>query len=103
MERQQTKLFAQFSVISTVRLFEEIKMSRQLLLRREGGPIDSLKHLVARVAPPVGPRHRKQLKGLDLASGMHMAPATEIDEVAMAVQRDALILGNAAGQLHFVG
>jgi hypothetical protein len=73
-----------------------------VFLPRPGGAVDALEHLVAGVAAPVRPGYAHELEGLQLAGGRHVRPAAEVDPVALAVERDRVLLRDRGDDLGLV-
>ncbi len=74
----------------------------EVFLLGPGRAVDPLKHFVAMVASPVGAGHLHELEDLELARGRHVRASTEVDEVALAVERDLLACRNAGDDLGLV-
>jgi len=62
----------------------------EFLFGRPGRAVDALQHLVAAVAAPVGAGQLGQAELPQLARIRHMRTATEINELALAVERNLL-------------
>ena len=87
---EQVELPAEAPVVALFRLLQHVQVGVQILLAGPGRPIDPLQHLVAAVAPPVGPRHLGELEHLQAAGRRHVRPAAQVDEAALAIQGDLL-------------
>ena len=74
----------------------------EIFVVRPGRAVDALQHLVARIAAPVGAGHLHELEYFELAGGRHMRPATQVDPLALAIQADGLVRGNAGDDLGLV-
>ena len=61
-------------------LFEAFEVLGELLLGREGGPVDALQHRVRLVAAPVGARGVGQLEGADLVGALYVRAAAQVGE-----------------------
>ncbi len=72
----------------------------ELLLRGEGDAVDALQHRVALVATPVGARGLQQLEGADLIGALHVGPAAQVLELAVAEHRDGLAFRDVAEARH---
>ena len=57
----------------------------ELLLIEEGGSVDACELFVARIAAPVRPSHAEQLDGFDPAGVRDVRAATQVGELALAV------------------
>src|SRR3954468_15978425 len=78
-------------MVALLGFFDLVEILLKLLLVGERGPVDALELRVFFVAQPVGARDVQQLESLDAASGWDVRPATEVDELAIPIQRDLFI------------
>ena len=91
LEVEQVHDPAEPPVVALLGLLEHREVLPELLRVRPGRAVDALQHLVVRVAAPVGARHVGELERLaELARGGQVRAAAEVDEPALAVQRDGL-------------
>ena len=74
--------------------FEHVEVRGLFVLRRPGGAVDALQHFVLAVSAPVGTRHLHELVHLELARRRDVRTAAEVDEVALAVERNHFAFGN---------
>ena len=81
-------------MVALLGLLQHLEIRVLVFLLAPGGAVDALEHLVLRVAAPVGAGDAHQLEGLQLAGGRHVRPAAQVDPVALAVERDGVLLGN---------
>ena len=75
-------------MVSLFRLFKHGQISLQSIFGFPSGAINSLKHLIAMVAPPICTRDFHELEKLQLSRGRHVRSTTQICKSALAVQRD---------------
>ena len=81
-------------MVARLRLLDALEVLVERLLRREGGAVDALEHRVALVAAPVRAGDLEQLHRADLPGVLHVRAAAEVDEVAVAEERDLLAFGD---------
>ena len=98
---EQLHLFAQPSVIAFFGLFQGGEVFFQVLLVKEGGPVDALQDIPFFIAPPVGAGDPEEFKGLDKAGVRQMGTAAEIGEAPLSIERDGL-RGQIPDQLNLV-
>ena len=94
LEVEEVHVLAKLAVVAAGGLFEHVQISLQLILRRERGAVDTLQHLILRVAAPVSAGHLHQLMHLQHTGARHVRPAAQIREVALRVERDLLVFRN---------
>ena len=99
---EQVQLAAQLAVVALLGLLQHGEVVLQVFLVGPGRAVHALQHLVAVVAPPVGAGHLHELEYFELAGGRHMRPATQVDPLALAIQTDGLVRGNAGDDLGLV-
>src|SRR5947208_9442587 len=87
VEDEEVQLAAELAMVALLRLLEPPEVLVELLLGEPRGAVDPLEHRLLLVAAPVGARRRQELERLDLAGGLHVRPAAEVDEVALRVER----------------
>ncbi len=98
-EEEEVELPAEPAVVAAPRFLEMGEVGVELLLRGEGGAVDTLQHLVALVALEVRARALEQLERADLVGTLHVRAAAQVDEVAVAEDRDPLALRDV-GETH---
>ena len=99
---EQAQLFAQFPVVTLLRLFHHGQVLIQLRLLRECCSIDPLKHLVLLAASPVSARKACQLKCFHRLCGHKVRSCAQVSELALGIEADRLVLRKILDQLHFV-
>ena len=75
-------------MVARPRLLGRLLVLLELLLRRERGAVDALQLLVRFVALEVDARRLEQLDRADLRGALHVRAAAEVDEAAVAIERD---------------
>ncbi len=101
---EQVHLAADAAMVALFRFFEHREVGFQVLLARPGGAVDALQHSVVGIAAPVRTRNLHQLEGIaELAGGRQVRAAAEVDERALAVERDRLVFRQVADDLGLVG
>ena len=78
-------------MVALLGLLDAGEVRVEVLLPRPRGPVDALEHLVARVAAPVGAGELGQLEHLEAAGRRDVRAAAQVDEGALAVERDVLV------------
>ena len=103
-EREQAELLAELPVVALFGLFDTGQIRIELLLLREAGAVDALKHLAVAVAAPVGAGDARQLDGvaLDAAGGVQMRAGAEVNEFALAVEGDNGVFRQVVDELDLV-
>src|SRR6202042_1440263 len=97
---EELQLFAEPAVISPLCLFEQSEILVQVLAGEEGGAVDALELWVLLVAEPVGAGETHHFEGFDAAGGGHVRAAAEVDEGAVAIERDLVAgLGEALDEV----
>ena len=99
---EQVQLTTQFSVVTLFGLLQHRQVLLQIVFAGPCRAINSLKHFIAMVAPPISTCHLHQLEMLELAGARHMGATTQIGEVTLAVKRYILIGRNRGDDLCFV-
>lgn len=99
---EEVELGAEFAVVALAGFFEAGQVGLERLGVRPAGAVDTLQHGVLGISPPVGPGHLGQLEGLQFAGARYVRAATEVFEIALAVQRQGFALGNGADQFGLV-
>src|SRR5262245_42306020 len=85
VNREQVQLAAQHTMIPLTRFFQLVQILLQHLLRRPGGAVDALQHLLMLIASPISPCYLEQLDSIDAARGMDMRSDAQVDEVPLLV------------------
>ena len=99
---EEVEGLAKLAMVSALGLFELVQVLLEVFLFGPGRAVDPLEHLIAMVASPVGAGHLHELEDLELACRGHMRASAEVDEVALAVERDLLARRNAGDDLGLV-
>ena len=102
LQMKQIHLAPEAPVIALFSFFQAMEIGLEVLLRRPGGAVNALQHFVVGIAAPIGAGDLGQLEGADAPSGGQMGPAAKIDEIALAVEGDVFIAGNAGNDLGLV-
>ena len=102
LEMEEIELLAQLAVIALFRLFQVVQIQLLVFLLGPGRAIDTLQHLVFRVAAPVGAGQLHQLEDLQLARRWHVGAAAQVRELAFGIQRHFLVSRDRADQLSLV-
>ena len=86
-EMEQVELAAEPAMITALGLFEAIEILIEVFLGRPRGAVDALQLRVPGVAPPIGPGHVHQLKGLpEMPGRRQMRADAQIDKIALAIE-----------------
>src|SRR5262249_2013101 len=100
---EEVELATQAPVIALLRLLELMQIGVERLLLGEGRAVDALELLVLGVAAPIGARHLHHLEGVaELPRRGQMRARTEVDELALLVDGDLLVLGDLLDPLGLV-
>ena len=99
MEQEQVERFADHSMIATLRLLDAMQMGIEIFFLEERRPVNPLEHLAMLIAAPIGTRRRHQLEVLEIRRVRDMRTAAEIDERAVGVSRDHLVVTQLAQPL----
>ena len=94
LDAEQVQLPAEHAVVAPARLREPLQVLVQRLSAEERGAVDTLQHLPAFVSPPVGARGGEQLEVLHFPGGRHVRPSAQVQERAVLVDRDHLVVGH---------
>src|SRR5207245_10086853 len=92
LNRVKVELFSDGPVIALAGFFEPANVALEIVLAEPRRPIDALQHLPALIAAPIRSRRVQQLEVLDTPRARHVRPTAQIDERAVRVDRDALVL-----------
>ena len=99
---ENAQLLTQLTVITLLRLFDPVQIFLQLFLIREGGSVDSGKHLVLFAASPVSSCQTGKLDGLHVFGIVQMRARAQIHELSLAVKADHRVLRQILDQLHLI-
>ena len=99
---EQAEVAADAAVVALLRFLEAGEIRLQRLLVRPRGAVDALEHRVLRVAAPVGARDLHQLERAELARAGHVRTAAQVEPVALPVQADVFVRGDARDDLGLV-
>ena len=81
------------AMVALFRFLDAREMRVQLLLLEEGGSVNALQHLPLRVAAPIRAGRVRQLEVLEARRVRHVRAAAQIDERAVGVRRNDLVVG----------
>ena len=95
VDGEQFQLLAQHAMVAAFGLFDLGEIGVQVLLAEPGGAVEPLQLLPLGVAFPIGPGHGEELEGPDRPGAGHVRAAAEIDELALPVERDLAMVGQA--------
>src|SRR6056297_1491534 len=99
---KQFKFLSQFSVVSSLCLFNSIEVFFKKFLLGERRSIDSLQHLVFFVASPICSRNTHDLYGLDLLGRRKMRSCAKIHPIRHAIEGNLRILRQIVYQFNLV-
>ena len=99
---EQAQLFAQFSVITLLCLFDSCEVSFQICFLCKGGTIDSGKHFVLLTASPVSACEAGQLECLDRLCAHKVRTCTKVNKLALLIKADLCVLRQILDQLYLV-
>ena len=94
VDGEQPHLRADLAMVALLRLLEHREVGLQLGLVLERGAVDALELRILFVALVVGAGDVGELERADVARAHHVRPGAEIDEVAVAKERNLARLGN---------
>ena len=102
LDAEQVEVRADAAMVAPGGFFQALEIGLQRPGIGPGGAVDATKLLVGRVPAPVGAGGAGQLEGLEVPGGRHMRAAAEVLPIALAVQRDGLVSGNAGDDFGLV-
>ena len=103
LEVEEVHLLAELAMVAALGFLEPIEIRLELLRVGPRSAVDALQHLVVRVAAPIGARELHELEArAEPARRGQVRAAAQIDEIALAIQRDRLVGGDAANDLGLV-
>ncbi len=91
LEVEQIQLPPELAVVAALGLFQHLQVGVLLFLLCPRGAVDALQLLVGAVAAPVRAGDLHQLEDLQLPGRRHVRAATQVDEVAFAVERNVFV------------
>ena len=94
VEGEELHLRAELAMVALLRLLEHREVGLQLGLVLERGAVDALELRVLFVAFVVGAGDVRELERADVAGAHHVRAGAEIDEIAVAIERNRFALGN---------
>ena len=101
-QHEQTQFAAQLAMVARFGFFEARHVFVQLFLRRVTGAIQTLQLRVVGVAAPEGAGDRQQFDGFDAARRRQVRAATQIEEIALTINRDRRIVGQGVDKFGFI-
>jgi len=102
LDMEEIELATELAVVALLSLLDHVQVGVEFVLLCPCRAIHTLQHLVLRVAPPIGSGQLGQLENLELTGRRHMRPATQVDEIALSIERDILIGRNRGNDLRLV-
>src|SRR6185437_4039139 len=90
LNREQVQLLAQNAMIALGGFFQAGEVLVHLLFGEEGGSVNPLQLWILLVAEPIGSGKVGNLEGLDAPCGGNVRAAAEVDELAVAIERNLL-------------
>ncbi len=100
VEVDEVELLAELAMVARPRLLELLEVRVELLPVRPGGAVDALQHLVALVAAPVRAGDVSELERPQAAGRRDVRAAAEIEPLPLAIDRQGLVAGDVANDLH---
>ena len=94
VEREKLQLLAELAMVALLRLLEHREILVHLRLVLERRAVDALELRVFLVALVVGARDVRELERADVPRAHDVRPGAQIEEVAIAEERDFLALGD---------
>src|SRR5918995_162753 len=92
VDREEVGLAAEPAMIAALGLFQPRQVRVQLVLGWPGRAIDALQHRPLLIATPVGAGDGEEFERADLGGAGHMGAAAQIEELALLVGRDDLVV-----------
>ena len=103
VEAEQVEFLAQPAVVAAFGFFDEGQVPAQFLGGGERRTVHPLQHLVVFVAAPVRAGHAGQLERRNPPGRRHVRAAAQVDELALPVEREDFVFGDALDDLGLVG
>src|SRR5918997_300086 len=91
-EGKELQVFADLAMVASPSLFQPVQVRFEFFLRRPGGAVDASEHRVAFVPAPVGSGDVLELESPEPACARHVRAAAEVEELALAINRDVAVL-----------
>ena len=88
LNAEEVELLAQDAMVAARGFFKAGEVGVQIFLGEEGGAVDALELRILLVAEPVSAGEAGDFEGFDAAGGGDVRAATEVDEVAVAIEAD---------------
>src|SRR5678810_90755 len=101
MHHEQLELLAKDAMVSLLRFLDAQEVRVQLVLLEEGRAVNALQHLPLRIATPIRARRVRELEMLHARRVGHVRAAAQIDERAIRVRRDDLVVAQLGKALEF--
>ena len=98
---EQPHLRADLAMVPAFGLLQHVEVGLHLGLVLEGGAVDALELRIAFVAFVVGAGHVCELESADVAGAHHVRPGAQINEIAVLVVGDRLLLRNVLDDVQF--
>ncbi len=97
---EQVHLAAELAMVALLGFLDAVQILLQLLVGEEDRAVDALELGVLGIAAPVGARHLRELERLaELARRRQVRTKAHVEPVALAIDRDHLVLGQSVGPL----
>src|SRR5215204_6629024 len=90
-DAEQVQLPSKLAMIPRLRLLQAPQVGLELLLCRPGGPVDAGEHRLVLITAPVGPGDVLKLEGPEPSRARHVRATAEVEELALAVNRDIAV------------
>ncbi len=98
---EQVELLAEHAVVARLDLFQVLEMCVEVFLLKERGAVDALELRILFIAQPVRTGNTHHLERAHAPGGWHVRSAAEVEEVAVAIERDVLAgLGELRDEVH---
>ena len=102
LQVEEVERTSQLAVVALFRFLDARDVGLEVLLLRPCRAVDSLQHLVARIAAPVRAGQLHQLEHLELARRRHVRTAAQVRERAFRIQRNGFVRRNRRDDLRLV-
>ena len=89
-------------VVTQFDVFQIFQVLSQFFLFIESGAINSLKHCIVGISPPICPRRRGQLKCFNPFRTHQMGAGAEIGKFSLTIEGNLRILGQVADQFRLI-
>src|SRR5579885_2407950 len=101
VEDEQLQFAAQFTVVALLRFLEHGEVVVEFLFGFERRSVNALELRIALVPLVIGAGHTGELERADFARARHVRSGTEIDEIAVAIERDGFARRNVLDDVQF--